>query len=110
MNNTCQTAVYLLTPFYQPSVDTCQNIPSKDAILFDQKQCGIIVTRETWRDTAFLNVTGNIDNLINNDGDREIFIRIGILGKGSEFSGAWDNVTVPDIKVCNSKYLDYNLY
>lgn len=99
LNNTCQTAVYLLTPFYQPSVDTCQNIPSKDAILFDQKQCGIIVTRETWRDTAFLNVTGNIDNLINNDGDREIFIRIGILGKGSEFSGAWDNVTVPDIKV-----------
>lgn len=49
----------------------------------------------------FLNVTGNFDNLINNDGDREIFIRIGILGKGSEISRAWDNVTVPDIKVCN---------
>lgn len=49
----------------------------------------------------FLNVIGNFDNFINNDGDREIFIRIGILGKGSEILRVWDNVIVLDIKVCN---------
>lgn len=96
----CQTLIYILTPYYQPTVDTCQTIQSTEAVLFNENRCGIAISSKTWRETKFLNVTGNIDNFIN-ERDREIYIRLGRKGKGGDSSRAWDNVTIPDIQVCN---------
>lgn len=97
--NSCKTVIYMLTPNYQSSaVDSCQNIQSTEAVLFEQNQCGIAISSSTWRDPKELTVTGNIDNLIN-ERDREIYIRLGNNGPGGDPNGAWDNVTMPDIKV-----------
>lgn len=101
LESNCKTAIYILTPYYQPSaVDTCQNIQSTEAVLFNENKCGIVISSNTWRELKVLNVTGNIDNLIN-EKDREIYIRLGHNGLGNDPSGAWDNVTIPDIKVGN---------
>lgn len=100
LESNCKTAIYMLTPYYYQSsaVDTCQNIQSTEAVLFNENKCGIVISSNTWRELKVLNVTGNIDNLIN-EKDREIYIRLGINGKGGDPSRAWDNVTIPDIKV-----------
>lgn len=93
----------MLTPYYQSSaVDTCQNIKSTEAFLFNENKCGIVISSNSWNESNVLNVTGNIDNLIN-ERDREIYIRLGNIGKGDDpsRSRAWDNVTIPDIKVDN---------
>lgn len=79
-------------------MDTCQTIQSTEAVLFNENKCGIVISSKTWRETKFLNVTGNIDNFIN-ERDREIYIRLGRKGRGSGSSRAWDNVTIPDIQV-----------
>lgn len=101
LESNCKTAIYMLTPYYQPSaVDTCQNIQSTEAVLFNENKCGIVISSNTWRELKVLNVTGNIDNLIN-EKNREIYIRLGHNGLGNDPSGAWDNVTIPDIKVGN---------
>lgn len=101
LESNCKTVVYMLTPYYQSSVvETCQNIQSTEAVLFNENRCGIVISSNTWRESKVLNVTGNIDNLIN-ERDREIYIRLGINGKGGDPFKAWDNVTMPDIKVCN---------
>lgn len=81
-------------------MDTCQTIQSNEVVLFNENRCGIVISSKTWRETKFLNVTGNIDNFIN-ERDREIYVRLGRKGKGGDSSGAWDNVTIPDIQVCN---------
>jgi hypothetical protein len=96
-NSSCITTVYVVTPKYQPTPDTCETVQTNDPILFDENQCGITIFSGTWRDSKSLKVSGNIDNLINL-ADRDIFIRLGILGE-SEFSEAWQNTTIPDIKV-----------
>lgn len=97
----CKTAIYMLTPYYQSSaVDTCQNIQSTEAVLFNENKCGIVISSNTWRESKVLNMTGNIDNLIN-ERDREIYIRLGNNGQGGDPFRAWDNVTMPDIKVGN---------
>lgn len=100
LESNCITAIYMLTPYYYQSsaVDTCQNIKSTEALLFNKNKCGIIISSNTWNESKVLNVTGNIDNLIN-ERDREIYIRLGHNGQGNDPSGAWDNVTIPDIKV-----------
>lgn len=91
----------MLTPYYQSSaVDTCQNIQSTEAVLFNENKCGIVISSNTWRESKVLNMTGNIDNLIN-ERDREIYIRLGNNGQGGDPFRAWDNVTMPDIKVGN---------
>lgn len=101
LESSCKTVIYMLTPYYQSSVvDTCQNIQSTEAVLFNDNKCGIVISSNTWRESKVLNMTGNIDNLIN-ERDREIYIRLGINGKGGDPFKAWDNVTMPDIKVCN---------
>lgn len=97
----------MLTPYYQSSpVDSCQNIQSTEAVLFNENKCGIVISSNTWRESKVLNVTGNIDNLIN-ERDREIYIRLGNNGPGGDPFRAWDNVTMPDIKVCN-QYISIN--
>lgn len=97
----CKTAIYMLTPYYQSSaVDTCQNIQSTEAVLFNENKCGIVISSNTWNESKVLSVTGNIDNLINIR-DREIYIRLGNNGQRGDSSRAWDNVTIPDIKVGN---------
>lgn len=99
LESNCITAIYMLTPYYQSSaVDTCQNIQSTEPVLFNKNKCGIVISSNTWNESKVLNVTGNIDNLIN-ERDREIYIRLGHNGLGNDPSGAWDNVTIPDIKV-----------
>lgn len=90
----------MLTPYYQPTVDTCRNIQSTEAVLFEENLCGIVISSSSWRDSKVLNLTGNIDNLINEE-DREIYIRLGNFNTTTDLSGAWNNVTIPDIKVCN---------
>lgn len=100
LESNCKTVIYMLTPYYQSSVvDTCQNIQSTEAVLFKENKCGIVISSNTWRESKVLNVTGNIDNLIN-ERDREIYIRLGNNGPGGDPFRAWDNVTMPDIKVC----------
>lgn len=95
----------MLTPYYQSSaVDTCQNIQSTEAVLFNENRCGIVISSNTWNESKVLSVTGNIDNLIN-ERDREIYIRLG-NGQGSDPSRAWDYVNIPDIKVGYPKYID----
>jgi hypothetical protein len=98
-NSSCITTVYMVTPKYQPTSDTCETVHTNDPILFDQNQCGITISSGTWRELKSLNVSGNVDNLINL-ADRDIFIRLGISGDSGDYSEAWDNVTIPDIKVC----------
>lgn len=91
----------MLTPYYQSSaVDICQNIQSTEAVLFNDNKCGIVISSNTWRESKVLNITGNIDNLIN-ERDREIYIRLGNNGQGGDPFKAWDNVTMPDFKVGN---------
>lgn len=91
----------MLTPYYQSSaVDTCQNIQSSQPVLFKENKCGIVISSNSWRESKVLNMIGNIDNLIN-ERDREIYIRLGNNGQGGDPFKAWDNVTMPDIKVCN---------
>lgn len=52
----------MLTPYYQSSaVDTCQNIQSTEAVLFNDNKCGIVISSNTWRESKVLNMTGNID-------------------------------------------------
>lgn len=97
----CKTAIYMLTPYYQSSpVDTCQNIQSTEAVLFNENKCGIVISSNTLNKSKVLSMTGNIDNLIN-ERDREIYNRLGNNGQGGDSSRAWDNVTIPDIKVGN---------
>lgn len=99
LESNCKTVIYMLTPYYQSSVvDTCQNIQSTEAVLFKENKCGIVISSNTWRESKVLNVTGNIDNLIN-ERDREIYIRLGNNGPGGDPFRAWDNVIMPDIKV-----------
>lgn len=99
LESSCKTVIYMLTPYYQSSVvDTCQNIQSTEAVIFKENKCGIVISSNTWRESKVLNVTGNIDNLIN-ERDREIYIRLGNNGPGGDPFRAWDNVTMPDIKV-----------
>lgn len=103
LESNCKTAIYMLTPYYQSSaVDTCQNIQSTEPVLFNKNKCGIVISSNTWRELKVLNVTGNIDNLIN-ERDREIYIRLGNNGNGGDPFRAWDNVTIPDIKVGKQK-------
>ncbi|XP_056020810.1 von Willebrand factor D and EGF domain-containing protein-like [Ostrea edulis] len=97
-NKSCITIVYLVTPKYQPTPETCENVQTTDPILFDQNRCGIAIASATWNESKSLTVSGNVDNLIN-AADRDIFIRLGILGESGDFSKAWHNTTVPDIKI-----------
>lgn len=98
-NTSCITTVYMVTPKYQPTPETCETVQTTDPILFYENQCGITIASGSWRESKSLTVSGNVDNLIN-AADRDIFIRLGILGDTGEFSKAWHNTTVPDIKVC----------
>ncbi|XP_034326433.2 von Willebrand factor D and EGF domain-containing protein isoform X1 [Magallana gigas] len=93
-----KTFISVLTPYYQPTIDTCRNIQSTEAILFKENLCGIVISSSSWRESKVLNVTGNIDNLINAK-DRDIYIRLGIFNTTTDLSGAWNNVTIPDIKI-----------
>lgn len=93
-----KTVISMLTPFYQPTIDTCQNIQSTEAVLFKENLCGIVILSSSWRESKVLNLTGNIDNLINKE-DKEIYIRLGNFNNTIDRSGAWYNVTIPDIKI-----------
>ncbi|XP_056022076.1 uncharacterized protein LOC125649695 [Ostrea edulis] len=97
-NKSCITTVYLVTPKYQPTRETCETVQITDPILFENNQCGISISSRSWRESKSLTVTGNVDNLIN-VADRDIFIRLGILGESGDLSDAWHNTTVPDIKI-----------
>ncbi|XP_062588306.1 von Willebrand factor D and EGF domain-containing protein-like [Saccostrea cucullata] len=95
----CDGLIYLLTPIYQSSIQQCTNFSNSDVISFEENHCGILVKGLSWNSTVRLNVTGNVDNLIN-IADRETNIRLGTTTtNGMDPSRVWDNITMPDIKV-----------
>ncbi|XP_061187357.1 von Willebrand factor D and EGF domain-containing protein-like [Saccostrea echinata] len=95
----CDALIYLLTPTYQSNIQQCTNFSNSDVISFKENHCGMLVKGTSWNSTVRLNVTGNVDNLIN-IADRETNIRLGTTTtNGMDPSRVWDNITMPDIKV-----------
>lgn len=97
----CNAFIYILTPTYQSSASLCQNVSYQGEVSFDENGCGILIESSTWWEEKVLEVTGKADGLIN-VGDRDVFIRLGTTKteSGVDLSRAWDNFTMPDIRVC----------
>lgn len=95
----CSVGVYLRTPEYQSAGKQCSNYANRNSISFDRHGCGIEINSLSWNSRKSLNITGNVDNMVNKD-EREIFIRLGVNNsKTEDASRVWDNVTIPDIQV-----------
>ncbi|XP_048772651.2 von Willebrand factor D and EGF domain-containing protein-like [Ostrea edulis] len=95
----CSVGVYLRTPEYQSAGKQCSNYANRNSISFDRHGCGIEINSLSWNSRKSLNITGNVDNMVNKD-EREIFIRLGVNNSNTEdASRVWDNVTIPDIQV-----------
>lgn len=67
---------------------------------FEDNFCGIIIESSNWWKEKVLNVNGKTDGLINNQKNRDVFIKLASGTKSKEDrSGVWHNFTMPDIKV-----------
>lgn len=100
--NNCKTSIFLLTPEYRSSTNSCKPLSKQGDLAFDEKGCGIVIESSTWWEEKILNVTGKSDDLINSHGDRNINIKLGSTvntKSPSDPSKVWYNFTMPDIKV-----------
>lgn len=97
----CNAIIYILTPTYQSSVDSCKHFSYQGEVSFDENGCGIQIESSTWWEKKVLKVTGKTDGLINMK-DRDVFIRLGIRKTeiAEDLSGVWNNFSMPDIRVC----------
>lgn len=101
LQNYCKTSIFLLTPEYQSSTNSCKPISKQGDLALDEKGCGIVIESSTWWEEKILNVTGKSDGLINSPGDRNFNIKLGSITESPvDISRVWYNFTMPDIKVC----------
>lgn len=110
--NNCKTNIFLLTPEYRSSTNSCKPLSNQGGLAFDEKQCGIVIESSTWWEEKILKVTGKSDGMINYHGDRNINIKLGSITESPDDpSKVWYNFTMPDIKVRTSisDFRDENL-
>lgn len=109
----CKASIFILTPTYRSSASSCQNFSDQGEVSFDEKNCGILIESSTWWEENVLKVTGKTDGLINVR-DRDVFIRLGTTKTAVDFSGVWNNFTMPDIRVCALFallfFIQYNIF
>lgn len=98
--NNCKTSIFLLTPEYRSSTNSCKPLSKQGDLAFDEKGCGIVIESSTWWEEKILNVTGKSDGLINYPRDRNLNIKLGsITNSPDDPSKVWYDFTMPDIKV-----------
>lgn len=98
--NNCKTSIFLLTPEYHSSTNSCKPLSKQGDLAFDEKGCGIVIESSTWWDEKILNVTGKSDGFINYPKDRNLNIKLGSkTNSPDDPSKVWFNSTMPDIKV-----------
>lgn len=96
----CKTSIFLQTPEYRSSTNSCKPLSNQGDLAFDEKGCGIVIESSTWWEEKILNVTGKSDRLINYPKDRNLNIKLGSKTNSPEDpSKVWYNFTMPDIKV-----------
>ncbi|CAG2238262.1 unnamed protein product [Mytilus edulis] len=99
----CNQILYVTQPQYQESPATCSSSKiSQQDIAFNSFQfCGITVP-SVYRDSDSkiqFNVTGYIDGQYNKGIQRTTRLRLLSLENKVDSSGAWDIITIPDIKI-----------
>lgn len=107
--NNCKTSIFLLTPEYRSSTESCKPLSNQGGLAFDEKGCGIVIESSSWWEEKILNVTGKSDGMINYPGDRNLNIKLGSITESPDDpSKVWYNFTMPDIKVSTyiSEFLD----
>lgn len=96
----CKTSIFLQTPEYRSSTNSCKPLSNQGDLAFDEKGCGIVIESSTWWEEKILNVTGKSDRLINYPKDRNLNIKLGSKTNSPEDpSKVWYNFTMPDIKI-----------
>lgn len=98
--NNCKTSIFLQTPEYRSSTNSCKPLRNQGDLAFDEKGCGIVIESSAWWEEKILNVTGKSDRLINDPRERNLNIKLGSITNSPEDpSKVWYNFTMPDIKV-----------
>lgn len=107
----CNHLLYVTQPKYQESPATCSssNILQQD-IAFDSFQfCGLTVPSQYGGQSIQFNVTGYIDGQYSGKRKRSTKIRLMSLISNVDLTGAWDNITSPDIEVINTAWKRKNV-
>lgn len=99
--NQCHHLLYITQPNYQQTPATCSssNILQQDIAFNGFEFCGLSIPSSTHGQKIQFNVTGYIDGQYNGGRKRTTQISVTSRPSTADRSGAWDNISIPIIKV-----------
>ncbi|XP_076111545.1 von Willebrand factor D and EGF domain-containing protein-like [Mytilus galloprovincialis] len=99
--NQCHHLLYITQPNYQQTPATCSssNILQQDIAFNGFEFCGLSIPSSTHGQKIQFNVTGYIDGQYNGDRKRTTQISVTSRPSTADRSGAWDNISIPIIKI-----------
>jgi hypothetical protein len=102
---TCVLNLLFGVPNYQTDGNSCHHVLDKKSIKFQSQKCGIYFSNLKWKDKQLVNITGDLDNVVNFDG-RITAIRLYNDAKKATTAtpelNLWKGIILPDIMVCFS--------
>ena len=95
----CEQNFHIFQPKYQENTDSCVNNINARDIVFKTEFCGFKFGTLDWNKTKNLEVYGYSDGKYNSY-FRVTYIRLATDAVAGFDGAMWENVSVPDIKVC----------
>lgn len=108
---TCVLNLLFGVPNYQTDGNSCHHELDNESLSFQSEKCGIYFSNLMWKDKQVVNITGNVDNVVNFD-DRIAAIRLysdaSKVKTDTPELDLWTGFILPDIMVCFSIAFFFN--